>query len=263
MRYSSRFFLYAPLALFLALAAWVMVYWWIVAGALDSKLTALNGHEALPGVTLSWQTKTITGFPFNLDVAFTGVTVRGQAAHGPFSWTAEKLVLHRLTYGRDQDIYEAAGRQAFTWTDGAGAAHSADFLPGTLRASSITDGRGLARFDLDIVAAAGKDFSAADLQLHLRRDPDGKDLDLMARADTLSLKTANPLLGAHVARLNLYETVTAAAAFAGVLAGKARWPEAAKAWRGAALVTAADVQADRLTTTARDPRLAGLLSALY
>ena len=95
MRYSSRFFLYAPLALFLALAAWVMVYWWIVAGALDSKLTALNGHEALPGVTLSWQTKTITGFPFNLDVAFTGVTVRGQAAHGPFSWTAEKLVLRQ------------------------------------------------------------------------------------------------------------------------------------------------------------------------
>jgi hypothetical protein len=263
MKYSSRFFLYAPLALFLALAAWVMIYWWIVAGALDKKLTALNGHEALPGVTVSWRAKTITGFPFNLDIAFTGLKVAGQAAHGPFGWTSEKLVLHRLTYGRDQDIYEAAGRQTFAWTDGAGANHSADFLPGTLRASSITDARGLARFDIDIVAAAGKDFSAADLQLHLRRHPGGKDLDLMARADALALKTANPLLGAHVARLRLYETVSAADPFAGVLKGDAGWPDAAKAWRGAALVTAADVQSDRLTTTARDPRLAALLSALY
>jgi hypothetical protein len=240
-----------------------MIYWWILADALDKKLNNLNGHEALPGITVAWQAMSLSGFPFNIDIAFTGLTVKGAAAHGPFAWSSEKLVLHRLTYGRDQDIYEAAGRQRLSWTDGAGQAHDADFLPGTMRASSIIGARGLARFDMDIVAAAGRNFSAAELGLHLRRDPDGTDLDVMARADALSLKTPHPLFGARLTRLRLYETLTDAAAFSGVLTGEQDWTAAAKAWRGAALVTAADVQSDKLTTTARDPRLAGLLSALY
>ena len=34
------------------------------------------------------------------------------------------------------------------------------FLPGSLRASAIIDGRGLLRFNLDMVAAAGSDSDA-------------------------------------------------------------------------------------------------------
>ncbi len=62
MKYSSRFFLYAPLALFLALAIGTGVYWWIAAGALSKKLDSLNGHEAIPGVTLSFKSKALSAF---------------------------------------------------------------------------------------------------------------------------------------------------------------------------------------------------------
>ena len=145
MKYSSRFFLYAPLALFLGLAAWAMGYWWVVAGALDKKLTALNGHEAFPGVTMSYASKTISGFPFNIDIVFTNLKFSGAGAHGPLSWSTENFALHRLTYGRAQDIYEAAGNQVLEWTDKGGKAHVFQFLPGSLHASAIADARGLAQ----------------------------------------------------------------------------------------------------------------------
>ena len=45
MRYSSRFFLYGPFLMFVALAAGVMIYWWISASALSQRLDALNGRE--------------------------------------------------------------------------------------------------------------------------------------------------------------------------------------------------------------------------
>ena len=70
MTYSSRFFLYAPLALFLVLAAGVSANWWIVARALSDKLDSLNGRPAMPGVILTFSAKQISGFPFNLDVVF-------------------------------------------------------------------------------------------------------------------------------------------------------------------------------------------------
>ena len=110
LKYSSRFWLYAPLMVFLGIAAWAMGHWWVVASALDRKLTALNGHEAMPGVTVSYASKTISGFPFNIDIVFTGLKIAGAGPHGPFAWSTERFALHRLTYGRAQDIYEAAGQ---------------------------------------------------------------------------------------------------------------------------------------------------------
>ena len=124
VRFSSKFWLFAPLVLFFALAGTAMAHWWIVAGALDRKLTAMNGHEAIPGITLSYTGKTISGFPFNIDVLFTGFVAEGQGAHGPLRWSSEKFALHRLTYGRPQDIYEAAGEQSLSWTDGHGKNHA-------------------------------------------------------------------------------------------------------------------------------------------
>lgn len=264
IKYSSRFFLYAPLCLFLALAVWVMAYWWAAAGALDKKLTALNGHDAAAGITLSYAGKTISGFPFNLDVAFTGLKIQGRGAHGPFAWSSEHMVLHRLTYGRDQDIYEAAGRQTFSWTDGAGQGHAIAFLPGTLRASSITDARGLARFDIDVVAADGTGFTAAGLQFHLRRDPDRKTLDVMLAADDVKGQTP---FGGGIAQLRLYAGLNDIRALAGLLAGTQAWPDAAAAWRaagGGAHIDKVDIRSPGLTTTAPgDPRLQALLSPLY
>ena len=44
-KYSSRFWLYTPISLFLILAVAVMVHWWMAAGAFEKKLGALKGRE--------------------------------------------------------------------------------------------------------------------------------------------------------------------------------------------------------------------------
>src|SRR5690606_27398182 len=119
-------------AVFLGIAVWASVHWWLAAGAMDRKLIALNGREAVPGITISFAGKTISGFPFRVDVVFTGFKVAGQGAHGPFAWSSEKFAMHALTYGRTQDIFEAAGQQALAWTDGRGQQRSVTFVPGSL-----------------------------------------------------------------------------------------------------------------------------------
>ena len=114
MNYSSRFWLYAPLCLFLILAAGVAVHWWRAASAFDKKLDAMKGHDAVPGIVIDWQAKTLSGFPFRLDVVFDDFSVRAEAPRGPLTWHSDHFALHSLTYGRTQDIYEAAGNQTLT-----------------------------------------------------------------------------------------------------------------------------------------------------
>jgi hypothetical protein len=253
MKYSSRFFLYAPLMVFLCLAAWAMGYWWVVAGALDKKLTAMNGHDAIPGITMSYDSKTISGFPFNIDIVFTGLKFSGAGAHGPATWTTEHFAIHRLSYGPAKDIYEAAGNQSVSWTDAGGKTHSFHFLPGSLRASSFTDARGLGRFDLDMIAMDGKDtdgapFTAGRLQFHLRRDPKSPVLDLVV--------SANSVKGQNIQIKNLSSAIslTHAPALAGLLAGRQSLPDADAAWGKSGGAAQPDAQS---------AAAAPLLSALY
>ena len=228
INYSSRFWLYAPLVALAALAVFVMGSWWTASQALDRKLTAANHHEIMPGVTLSYGGKSISGFPFRMDVVFDNLKLEGAGAHGPFAWETEKFALHSLTYGRAQDIFEAAGEQNLNWRDGDGTAHATRFLPGTLHASAVIDGKGLLRFDLDMRAAAGEDFSAGRAQLHLRRDPDGTDLDMVASADQFQ-KKGNPAFSAGNVRFSA--TVSEAAALMPLLAGTVPWPDGIAAWK--------------------------------
>ena len=51
-KYSSRFWLYAPISVFLMIAAATMIHWWMVAGDFEKKLAAIKGHPAIPGVIL-------------------------------------------------------------------------------------------------------------------------------------------------------------------------------------------------------------------
>lgn len=222
MNYSSRFWLYAPTATFLILAAAVMAHWWVVAGAFEKKLAALKGKEAVPGITLDWKSAEVGGFPFRLDADFTGLTVTGAGAHGPFRWTTEKFAAHTLSYNRAKAVYEAAGQQHVSWTDGQGAAHSIDFLPGSLRASSVMRDHGLMRADLDIANLAATNTRIGRFQLHMRRDPDGRDLDLMLDADVVG----------DIKKVQVYAVLRQGEAFAGFLKGAQSWPDAAKAWRG-------------------------------
>ena len=234
MKYSSRFFLYAPLALFLSLAAATGIYWWVVAGALSSRLDAMNGRAAMPGVTLAFKSKSVSGFPFNLDVLFADVTVTVQTPHGPSSWTTEKLAMHGLTYGREQFIYEAAGRQMLRWTDLAGKPHAMPFEVGDLHASTIAGARGLSRIDIDCADFGSPMMLAARLQVHARINPGGTAIDLFATADQVHLSPAlASLFGAEVTQVKLDASAVPSRAFDGLRAGRTDWVSAFETFRAA------------------------------
>ena len=277
MKYSSRFWLFAPITVFLALAAAAMTHWWVVAGALERKLDAMNGHEAAPGITLSFASKSVSGFPFNIDVVFTDFAIAGQGAHGPFHWTTDRFALHRLTYGRVQDIYEAAGNQGLSWTDGGGNSHALNFLPGSLRASAIADRQGVLRFDLDVMDASGHDgagtpFTAVRSQLHLRRDLKADALDVQVSGDDIKTQgNIAGLFGNHITHIALYATLTKGASFAPLLAGAGTWAAASADWRakgGQVAMGPVDIHSSSISLTANafsdtGSDLSGVLDPLY
>jgi hypothetical protein len=232
MNYSSRFFLYAPFALLLLIAAGFGFYWRHAAGAYEARLDALETHEAMPGVTMRYASRSMSGFPFNIDVVFRDVRVSVETGHGPLVWRAEEFASHALTYGRDETIYEAAGKQSLAWTDGAGHVHLFPFAAGALHASAIRDAGGLARFDLDAVDVGSPRFTASRLQLHVRRA--GGTLDLFAGGDDVRLAPDwRGAFGDTLRHVALQGRVTEAGAFDGLRAGAADWRGAAEAWRKA------------------------------
>ncbi len=241
MKYSSRFFLYAPLALFLTLAAATGVYWWSVAGALSARLDAMNGRAAMPGVTLNFASKTVSGFPFNLDVVFAGFRVTVATPHGPSTWTAEKFALHALTYGREQMIFEAAGRQALTWHDLAGRAHAMPFEVGELHASAIAQAAMLSRVDVDLIGFGSPALTAARVQLHARPAPHADALEIFATADVVHLSPRlASLFGPDIASVKLNATAGPGKPFQALRGGRADWIGALESWRGANGVLAVD-----------------------
>lgn len=268
MKYSSRFWLYAPLALFLGLARWVMGHWWVLAKAMDRKLTAINGRQAIPGVTVSWASKTISGFPFRVDVVFTDLLVKAEGPRGPITWHSDRFALHALTYGRAQDIFEAAGPQTLAWTDADNARHQLSFLPATLHASAIFGDQGLSRFDLDMMDAGGKDtdgaaFTAARVQFHMRHDPKADALDLVLSA--LEVKDPATPFGDHVKKLEIYGRVTEGSSFARLLEGRSGWMDAMQAWKhrnGEIVTDRVDIESTALATQKAGPDLQPGLRAL-
>jgi hypothetical protein len=217
MKYSSRFFLYAPLAVFLVLAVVVGAHWWVKASALSQRLAALNGYEAMPGVTVSFGAKKIGGFPFSLDTELSDFTLTVATPNGPTRWYSEKFAMHALTYGRDETIFEAAGRQRLDWRG-----HTLDFAVGALRASAILSHGSLARFDLDLVGFGSKAFTAQRLQLHARRD--GNAIRLFDEVNGVSACLQDERYAA---------SATAAEALAPLLAARVSVADGLKAWRQA------------------------------
>jgi hypothetical protein len=268
MSYSSRFWLYAPLTLFLGLAAWAMSHWWILAKEIDKKLIAMNGHQAIPGVTLSWANQTISGFPFRVDVTLTGLLVRAEGPRGPLIWHSDRFALHALTFGRIQDVFEAAGPQTLAWTDADNQRHQLSFLPASLRASTIANDKGLTRFDLDLLGAGGKDtdgaaFTIARAQLHMRRDPGTDALDLTASA--LDVKDPATPFGDHIRTMEIYSRITHGSAFARLLGGQEGWMDAIMAWKhrgGEIAIDRVDIQSSALTTKSAGPELQPALRTL-
>jgi Uncharacterized protein conserved in bacteria len=226
MKYSSRFFLYAPLGVFLLLCVAAGVHWWLLASALSSRLAAVNGHAVMPGVTVSFAAKKISGFPFSLDTEFTDFAVSVATPHGPTRWRTEKFALHALTYGRDETIFEAAGKQQLMW----GAGRRLDFAVGALRASAILRRGALDRFDLDLIGFGSKAFIAQQLQVHARQE--GGALQLFVASDGVT--------NCRRAALRTAATVTKAEAFGHLQRAEESWTEAIARWRAQGGTVAAD-----------------------
>jgi hypothetical protein len=232
MNYSSRFFLYAPFALLLLVGAGFGMYWWSAAGALERRLDAMQTREAMPGVTVRYAARSVRGFPFNLDVIFSDFRVAVETGHGPAVWRAENFALHALTYGRDETIFEAAGRQSLSWTDAKGRAHRLPFAAGSLHASAIRDTAGLSRFDLDLVNFGSPALIAARIQFHVRHAAD--HFDIAASADDVRLSAVlHSAFGDTIRAMSLQGRVTPGTAFDGLRAGRTDWRSAVEAWRDA------------------------------
>ena len=233
MKYSSRFFLYAPLGLFLALAIGVGIQWWLAASSLSARLAAMNGHEVAPGVMLRFESRTISGFPFNLDTLFRGVALSIATPQGSTEWRSEELAMHALTYGRAETIFEAAGKQELRWTKADGRERVMPFAVGSLRASAIEDRTGPARFDLDLAGFGSRTFTARRLQFHIRHD--GSDtFDLALMADDVRISPGRCFgLGSRLAAGRLTGTVTRAQSFSPWRTGAQDWGSAVVHWRAA------------------------------
>lgn len=232
MTYSSRFFLYAPLILFLVLAAAVSANWWMVANALSAKLDLLNGRPAMPGVTLTFSSKQIGGFPFNLDVVFHDFRVEVQTTHGPSSWSTQDFALHALAYGRDQMIFEAAGKQHLNWTDLAGGHHTMPFEVGEWHASSIASERGLTRFDMDLIGFGSPALIAARIGLHARVDPKTDAIDVAGEVVSLRpMGQPGSLFGPTIERARVSATAKPSQSFAAIRAAEESWENALEGWR--------------------------------
>ncbi|HEX3429856.1 MAG TPA: DUF2125 domain-containing protein [Rhizomicrobium sp.] len=228
MRYSNRLFLYAPFVALLIIAAIAMFHWRQIANDWESRLLlANNGQEIAPGVSLHFASEEIGGFPFNLDVVLEKCVVALQSTRGPISLASEHFAIHALTYGRAQQILEAAGLQTLTWTDAEGGTHRFVFIPGSLRASAIeTEGR-LARFDLDLHALRSSSLIAARAQFHIRAAPDRDVLDFVIRGDDLGLQSAHLILP----HLNIEGRMMHAAPLSPLLSGHDEWRRAVSDWR--------------------------------
>jgi hypothetical protein len=226
MRYSSRFFLYAPFSVFVILAVAVGVQWWREASAWSQKIDALNGHEIAPGITLHFASRQLTGFPFRVDTVFKDFRL-SFAGPRAFKWHAEDFALHRLSYGSGKTVFEAGGKQSFSWIGSDGRPAEFSFLPGSVRADAITNNGRLARFDLVMVAFDSPKVTAGRIEVHLRHDPKIDALDLVVFADSLSLPQQKTIDYAKVD-----SRITMAQFLKGMLSGDADWRTALEAWRG-------------------------------
>lgn len=228
--YSSRAFLYGPIGLFLLLALGVCVSWWISADRLSSRLDAMNGKEVVPGITLYFGERSVTGFPFNLDTEMRDVTFTIATPHGPAQWHTDRFAMHALTYGPDETLFEAAGQQVLHWTRDDGNGRTLTIAVGSLHASAILRHHALARFDLDVVGFGSKAFTAQRLQFHLRHD--GSAFDLYTTADDVRFPDAKaPGLGNRIASASLSGRLSDGDIFGTLLRGEDHWFTAVDVWR--------------------------------
>jgi len=176
--------MYGPVGLLLLAVVLYSVFWRVQADTLAARLDRANGGEIVPGVVFAFAEKSITGYPFQLDVVLSGVSFAHRAAEGEIAWRTDKLALHVLSYNHDRYIFETTGLQSFARPGAPGAPARVVYLtPAIARASAVLNGDRIARVDVDLWQPQAKDASpnaAPNLTLSAQR----AQLHLLERADS-------------------------------------------------------------------------------
>lgn len=151
MSYSNRIYMYGPVGLLLLVAILYSVFWRVEADTMSARLDRANGGEIAPGISFSFAQKSVGGFPFRLDVLLTGVRLGYRSGSTEIDWRTDRFALHRMSYGRNQFIFESDGTQTISWATQPDATPVTVLLsPETARASAILNRGRLLRFDLDL-----------------------------------------------------------------------------------------------------------------
>jgi hypothetical protein len=192
----------------------------------------MNGREVIPGVSLHFASKTVGGFPFRVDAVFKNFELGVIGPHGLIVYRAENFAGHALTYGRDQWIVEAAGKQQLRWTTKNGETVGLPFESGSLHASAVFRKETLDRFDLDLVGFDSAALNMARTQFHARHNPKADRIDVVVDVVELRLSPRlRGLCGEVVDHVKLDGDFSNAAAFAKAIAGDAKWQNGFDAWR--------------------------------
>jgi hypothetical protein len=101
-----------------------------------------------------------------------------------------------------------------------------------LRASSISDHDGLARFDIQVLDASSADISAARVEFHVRRNPTIDGYDLAATADGVHFSPdLDAPFGTDLKHFGSIALISPISSFAKFLDGHGDWRPAVEDWR--------------------------------
>jgi hypothetical protein len=240
----KRIFIYGLLAALVLPVLAFTAYWFVIAGGITAELERLDGNEILPGVTLQFAEKNVSGFPFRFDIVLDGVTIAARADAGTSAWRSERITMHAKSYGPRQYILDAEGLQTFSWPAGEGAPQNIlQMTSGITRATALIEDGRLARFDIDMVNGDAMDasldampmrdigFARAQVQFFVQ---DNDTIGVSAAIDAAEIGTGyRPALGSNLSRLRASGRITGANTLEAMRGGTADIRAALDAWRNA------------------------------
>jgi hypothetical protein len=241
---SKRIFIYGPLAALILLGLAYSIYWFVIVSKITAELARLDGNEIIPGINFQFTERNVGGFPFRFEVFLSGVTIAAQGDKGTIAWQSERIALHAMSYGRRAYILEVDGLQTFTWpAEGDAPQNIVQVNTGITRASALIEDGHLARFDIDVLNAEGRDvsqnaammreFRFARAQIHLLVQEDDT-IGILAELDAGEIGSGyQPALGTNLSRLRIEGRVSEANALEELRRGGAEIRAALEAWKNA------------------------------
>jgi hypothetical protein len=199
-RRRSRFWLFAPFLLLVAVVAAYSAYWTYARAEIEQGVDEWVAAERARGAIVEYESRDFGGYPFRFELELTSPRYQPPNAA---SWEGEQLQLVMQPWNWNHVIARAPGRSVLT--DRMGIRHIAD-LDGKSAASLSwdTDGVHRAALELNDVSALieGQAYTAQGFSLNLAPSPDLRDnLRVALQWDMLTLETvpaSAPWLGTEI-----------------------------------------------------------------